>query len=184
MHRYISPEDSLKIEEAINFLVKKYTESGRNPKPVVLHSLRVGIYLLELGYDIDIIIVAILHDLIEDSNVKISDIKKEFGDNIAMWVETVSFKPNINDPIEQYKEMFSRTFAGGKVPMIVKAADLHANSLYYKLVPDLQKQKMLIDKMSYFLEKANLFNNEPVITQLKVRYQEEENRFINIYNKN
>ena len=183
MQRYISPENSSKIEEAVNFLVKKYAESGRNPKPVVLHSLRIGIYLLELGYDIDTIIVAILHDLIEDSDVKISDIKNKFGDNIAMWIEAVSFKSDIEDSTEQYKEMFTRTFAGGKIPVMVKAADLHANSFYYKLAPNLQKQEILIEKMSYFLEKANLFNTEPVIIQLRVRYQEEKNRFISLYNK-
>ncbi len=183
MHRYISPKDSLRIEKAVNFLVLKYSESGRNPKPVVLHSLRVGIYLLELGYDMDTIIVAILHDLIEDSDVKISDIKNEFGDNVAMWIDAVSFKPEIDDPTEQYKEMFTRTFAGGKIPVMVKAADLYANSFYYKLVSNHQKQKILIEKMFYFLEKANLFSSEPVIIELRDRYQEEKNRFTCLYNK-
>ena len=146
MQRYVSPEESYKVEDAINFLVMKYAESGRNPKPVVLHSIRVGLHLLELGYDTDVVIVGILHDLVEDSDVQISDIKNKFGGNIAKWVESVSFKPNIEDPIEQYQEMFNRTFAGGKTSVVVKAADLYTNSLYFKLVPDLKKQEILIEK--------------------------------------
>lgn len=141
MHTFISPENSFKIEKAISYLIKKYNESGRNPKPVILHSLRVGVCLLEFGYETDIIITGILHDLVEDTDVSIDDIKNNFSTEIANYVEAVSFKSSILDPVEQYKEMFTRTISEGRIPIIVKSADILANSLYIHLVSDLLKQR-------------------------------------------
>lgn len=174
MPKFISPEDSLRIEKAIFYLAEKYRESGRNPKPVVLHSIRVGIYLLELGYETDIIITGILHDLPEDSEVSLEDIAKVFSSDMAKWIDAVSFRSDIDDPVEQYREMFERTIAAGRIPVIVKAADLLINSLYIHLVPDLKKQRMLIQKISYFLSKTVPFRSEPVIEELRIRFNDEK----------
>ena len=183
MYTFISPENSFKIEKAVSYLVKEYNESGKNPKPVILHSLRVGIYLLESGYETDIVITGILHDLIEDSEVSFNDIKNNFSSDIATWVEAVSFKPDINDPIEQYREMFKRTISAGKIPTIVKAADILANSIYIHLVPDLEKQRMLLQKILYFIDIATSLSSEPVLQELKTCYDEENDRLTKLENK-
>lgn len=57
---------TIKIEEAIKFLVFTVQESGMNPKPVILHSIRVWLNLQNLGYDKDVVVAAILHDILED----------------------------------------------------------------------------------------------------------------------
>lgn len=176
MERFISPEDSFVVEQAIYYLVSEYAKSGRNPKPVVLHSIRLGLHLLELGYDTDVIVTGLLHDLIEDSDVTLQDIREKFGTDIAKWVEAVSFNPDIEDPVRQYQEMFARTVAAGKVPVVVKAADLHANSLYIKLVPEALKQRMLLEKIRYFLDITTAFQDEPIIQRLRQRYEGERNR--------
>lgn len=176
MERFISPGDSFVVERAIHYLVSEYAKSGRNPKPVVLHSIRLSLHLLELGYDTNVIVTGLLHDLIEDSDVTLQDIREKFGTDIAKWVEAVSFNPDIEDPVRQYQEMFARTVAAGKVPVVVKAADLHANSLYIKLVPEVEKQRILMEKIRYFLDIATAFQNEPIIQRLKQRYEEERNR--------
>lgn len=183
MNIFISPEDGFKIEKAISYLLEKYNKSGKNSKPVILHSLRVGIYLLESGYETNIIITGILHDLIEDSDSSIDDIKNNFSSEIALWVDTVSFKPNIDDPIEQYQEMFKRTISAGRVPIIVKAADMLANSPYIYLVPDLKKQRILLQKILYFINITTPFSSEPVLKELRARYEEENSRLIKLENK-
>lgn len=183
MNKFISPEDSFKIEKAICYLVEKYQESGKNPKPVILHSLRVGMYLLELGYEANVIIAGILHDLIEDSDVSIEDIKNYFSLEIAEWVSAVSFKPQIDDPVKQYQEMFKRTILEGEIPIIIKAIDLLVNSIYIYLIPDLKKQRMLLQKILYFINLTVSFSSEPVLKELKVRYEEENDRLIKLENK-
>ncbi|MCX6787125.1 MAG: hypothetical protein NTY93_01200 [Candidatus Kaiserbacteria bacterium] len=183
MHSYISPDDSFKIEKAITFLVENYKKTGKNPKPVVLHSLRVGMYLLERGYETDAIIIGVLHDLLEDSEVSLEDIKRDFSPEIATWVDSVSFKPDIADPVEQYQEMFNRTISAGRIPVIVKAADMLANSLYIHLVPDLGKQRMLLKKMSDFIKMAEGYSSEPVIKELEARCEKENARLTNLETK-
>ncbi len=180
MHTFISPEESFKVEKAISYLVEKYKESGKNPKPVILHSLRLGVYLLEHGYETDIIIVGILHDLVEDSDVSVGDIKNDFSEKIGNWVEAVSFQSDIIDPVERYKEMFKRTVSMGRETIVVKAADILVNSIYIHLVSDLKKQRMLIEKILYFINMTEQFSSELVIGELKDRYDEENERLIKL----
>ena len=176
MNRYISPDDSFKVEEAISYLVCRYAESGNNPKPVIFHSIRVGMCLLECGYAIDFVITGILHDLMEDSDVTFEQIKTKFSEDIAKWVEAVSFKPDIKDPIAQYTEMFRRTISAGKVPIVVKAADLLVNSFYIHLVADLEKQRQLVQKMLDFINLTAEVTAEPILGALKERYDTENGR--------
>ena len=44
----------------------------------------------ELGLDTDSIIAAILHDAVEDTDVKLSSIKTEFGADVALLVDGVT----------------------------------------------------------------------------------------------
>jgi len=97
-----SPETDKQIEEAIKFLVFAIQESGKNPKPVILHSIRVGLHLYNnLNYNKDIVTAAILHDVIEDTDTKIEEVKSKFGDNVAKLVEANSFDESIEDKTER-----------------------------------------------------------------------------------
>jgi len=160
---FINPQDGHRLDKAINFLVNKYTETGSNPKPVVFHSLNVAFYLLNYGYNLDIIEAAILHDLIEDSDTTKDDIALSFGDKVAGWVDALSFKTTIEDKEERYKEMFLRIKSAGHEALIIKCADIYSNSFYIKLVNDAEKQKFLINKLNFFLQLSEeLISREPV----------------------
>lgn len=168
---YIEPKDAHEIERGISFLVAKYGGSGNNSKPVILHSIKTAFYLMEKGYDKNIIIGALLHDLIEDSNVNVSDIKKEFGLEIVEIVGAVSFDPKIRDKKQRYIDMFERTIKKGKSAAIVKCADIYNNSFYIKLLDDTKLKKQLVKKIKYFLEMSKpLIENESVWHDLNSQY--------------
>jgi guanosine-3',5'-bis(diphosphate) 3'-pyrophosphohydrolase len=173
----INKNDSNRIENAIHFLSKNYQETGFNEKPVVLHSIRIAFGLLDSGFECDIIITAILHDLIEDTKVTFANIKKNFGQEIAINVLSVSEDKNIMDYEDRYKEMFSRTVKRGKSAIIVKAADLYDNSFYISFEKDVKKQKMLIEKMKYFLEITKDINYTKLHQLLEKRYNEKLLRY-------
>ena len=59
------------VEKAIKYLVDAIKQSGHNPKPVILHSIRVGLFLFNQNYNQDIVIAAILHDILEDTDTTI-----------------------------------------------------------------------------------------------------------------
>lgn len=168
----ISPEDSFKIEKAISYLVVNYNKSGYNPKPVILHSLRIAELLMEMGYDKKIIIGAVLHDILEDTEITPEQFKSEFGEEMLSLVVSVSYDDSITDPMELYKDMFNRVMSYGKESVILKAVDIAVNSLYINLVPSLSKQKQLIEKGTYFLNLTKEFSDEPAWKLLQARNQE------------
>lgn len=160
LQKYTNQTDQ-RIEEAIKFLVFEYSKTGQNPKPVIFHSIKVATYLYEMDYETDIIIAALLHDLIEDSEVTSDEIRVLFGDKISKMVVGLSYNTEVISKVEQYKEMFERTKKGGKDLLIIKCADIYQNSFYIgtKLSPG----DYFIGKMKYFLEisKSIIGKEEP-----------------------
>ena len=73
--------------------INQKRESG---EPYITHPLHVAIYLSELSMDIETIVSAILHDLIEDTDITYDYIKKEFGIEIADLVNGVTKLDRIN----------------------------------------------------------------------------------------
>jgi len=174
MNHIISPADNKEIEKAITYVVTNFNASGHNSKPVIFHSLRVAFHLLQLGYNIKIITVAILHDLIKDSAVTIENINMEFGNEIGNLVTAISFNAAIEDKEEQFKEMFSRTKEAGFSALVVKAADIYDNSFYFQLVSDKNTKDILIKKIEYFLNISKpIIGQEPLWFSLKTRFEEE-----------
>lgn len=62
-------------------------ESG---EPYIIHPVAVAYILLELGMDTDTICAALLHDVVEDTDCTLDDIRKEFGSDVAMLVNGVT----------------------------------------------------------------------------------------------
>ena len=62
----------------------------------ITHPLSVAIYLSDLSMDIETITSAILHDLIEDTEITYDDLKKEFGSTVADIVDGVTKLDKIN----------------------------------------------------------------------------------------
>lgn len=59
-------------------------------EPYITHPVAVAFILLELGMDTDTIVSALLHDVVEDTNTSLEDIKKSFGQDVAMLVDGVT----------------------------------------------------------------------------------------------
>lgn len=140
-----------KIQRAISFLVDNFSKTGHNTKPVVLHSIRVAMYLYNKHKDIDIIIAAILHDLLEDTEVTKAQIEREFGEKVAQLVEVNTFNVEIEDHVKRNVAMFERVIALGQDATVLKAADLIDNAHYYQFA-SLILQIKLKEKFRKFME--------------------------------
>jgi len=86
---------SEKDQEEINtaFLYAKKGHQGQKRKSgeeYISHPLHVAIYLAELNFDIETIKAALLHDLVEDTEITYQDIKKSFGKEVADLVDGVT----------------------------------------------------------------------------------------------
>ena len=56
----------------------------------IYHPLNTSLILSEIGMDITTIVAGVLHDTIEDCNIKKEDFEKEFGKEILFLVEGVT----------------------------------------------------------------------------------------------
>lgn len=145
------PKLEQEYEKAVQFLVKHFNETGNNPKPVIWHSIKVGIFLYQNNYSKDIIIAGILHDLLEDTKLKESEIEKEFSKKILDLVKVNTFDTNNPNKLKRCIDMYNRCKKYGKDALIIKAADILDNSDFF-IFGDKKTKLYLIEKWGYFLE--------------------------------
>ncbi|WP_018259412.1 HD domain-containing protein [Halomicrobium katesii] len=143
---------------AIQYLVHSFESSGNNPKPVILHSTRVGMELYDRGYEQDIVVAGFLHDPVEDTAVTEAEIRSRFGDEVANVVAATTFDEDIDDYLDRHLDIYERCFALGRPAVAVKAADVLDNSDYYALGDSDTLKRDVLEKMACFVE-----HSEPYI---------------------
>lgn len=166
---------NLKLERLMNntieYLSIALNTSGHNDKPVLLHSIRVGFHLYELGYSEDIVLAALLHDILEDTKTSERDLQNRFGLKITQIVSANSFNPLVEDKTEQFNDMFKRCAVYEKEALIVKAADILDNSYYIQFVNDKENREWLLFKMKCFIDiSRDLLEDEEIWIKLKEKY--------------
>lgn len=93
-----------RLFDAIEFAARAHHGQFRkaSPLPYILHPLDVARILIECGASEEIVIAAILHDVVEDTNVTLEQVRAEFGENVARLVQGMS-EPNRKDTWENRK---------------------------------------------------------------------------------
>ncbi|RQV99258.1 bifunctional (p)ppGpp synthetase/guanosine-3',5'-bis(diphosphate) 3'-pyrophosphohydrolase, partial [bacterium] len=121
-------EDEMKsIWYAYDFARAAHGKQQRmSGKPFILHPLSVSKIVFELGMDSDTVIASLLHDVIEDTDISLEQIKKEFGSQIAQIVDGVTKLKQYESPgssdAESIKKLFLAIVDDAHV-IIVKLAD-------------------------------------------------------------
>ena len=80
-----------KIAKAVDFATKAHEgQKRKSGDPYIVHPLAVMQILIDWGMDVDTIIAGVLHDTVEDTEVTLDDIKREFGESVAFLVDGVT----------------------------------------------------------------------------------------------
>ena len=162
-----------KMDKALHYVAHNLELTGHNSKPVLFHSFKVGYLLFNYGYSENIVVAALLHDLIEDTDITYDDLKNEFSIEVANLVKTVSFNPNISDEYEQAKEMFNNCLEYGFDALIIKCSDLIDNIGFIKFVDEKSERIKLLKKYELFLNMAEkIIGKEEIYEALKRKYNE------------
>ena len=86
------PGDKLvNLERA--FLVAKKAHAGqfrKSGEEYITHPVAVAAILAEFGLNEDVVIAALLHDTVEDTTYSLSELRKDFGEEIALLVDGVT----------------------------------------------------------------------------------------------
>lgn len=118
-------ELSIKAEEAIRLLSVHVPPSDENSrKPVLFHSVRVGVYLYENGYPQDVVLAGFLHDTVEGWTTATEQIVREaFGGDVMRLILASTKDYSITDSIERTNELIKRCVQNGEDALVVKIAD-------------------------------------------------------------
>ena len=124
--------DSKIIQKAYNFAVEKHGEQLRKSgEPYIIHPMQVANILAELGLDDSTVCAALLHDVVEDTEVTHEDLIREFSLEIAEMVDGVTKLSKLNcesveeEQVENYRKMFLAMGKDIRVIMIKLADRLH-----------------------------------------------------------
>lgn len=128
MHPVI--EQELLIEKVLGYITPHLAVLETKPKPTYLHSVRVGMYLYNRNYDIEIILAWFLHDMIEDTSVTAEEIRDMWGKDIVGMV-IANTKNEFLPKDEMSLDMIQRCKDHSKWACIVKAVDLMDGLQHY-----------------------------------------------------
>lgn len=95
--------DSSLLDKAIIFATKAHANVPRRGKdfPYIVHPLEVVAIVSTMTSDQELLAAAALHDTVEDTDVTLEDLRKEFGERVARVVENESDKYDPGLTVEQ-----------------------------------------------------------------------------------
>ncbi len=124
--------DTKLIMKAYNLANEKHKDQKRSSgEPYIIHPLNVAYILADIGLDESTISAALLHDVVEDTDVTDEQLRKEFGNEIADMVAGVTKLSNIQfasveeQQAEDYRKMFLAMGKDIRVILIKLADRLH-----------------------------------------------------------
>ena len=84
--------DTSLLDRAITFAVKAHQGMERKGKgfPYIVHPMEAVCIVATMTNDQELLAAAALHDVIEDTDTTADDLKKEFGERVAMLLEAES----------------------------------------------------------------------------------------------
>jgi (p)ppGpp synthase/HD superfamily hydrolase len=110
---------------AVEFAEDRHAGQRRpsDDAPFVVHPLEVASLLHRSGYPDHVVAAAVLHDVLEDTDVEQSQLEELFGKAVSDLVAAVTDDPAIADERERKEELRQRVWRSGGYPAAVYAAD-------------------------------------------------------------
>ena len=179
MEKRVSAEDMTRIRAAFELAREAHAEQKRKSgEPYIIHPIAVAtIVAIELKLGANPEIAAFLHDVVEDTNYTMDDIRQRFGDDVAFLVSVVTKKSTghyeISKQVDNYKQMLNSIHYDIRA-LLVKLADrLHNMRTLSSMRPD--KQMKIAGETDFFYaplaNRLGLYNVKIELENLSFRYR-------------
>ena len=87
----VTPIDKDLVERAYQVAEKAHrTQARASGEPYIQHCLAVASILIELGMPVAAVAAGLLHDTVEDTDITLEDLEREFGEEVASLVSGVT----------------------------------------------------------------------------------------------
>ncbi len=163
LERHADRLDLELIDRALKYSASAHRGQKRmSGEDFVSHSIAVALILAEQLLDSTSISAALLHDVVEDSDVRAEDIAREFGPEVAGIVDgltkisSLTFRSSAEEQVENYRKLLLSIARDARV-IIIKLADrLHNMRTLEHLSPD-RRQRIAQETREIYAPLAHRF---------------------------
>ncbi len=160
------------VELAFNFSKQAHDGQKRlSGEPYFVHPAAVAQILADIGLGPVIVAAGLLHDVPEESNVTVADIKKEFGKDIATIVDGVTKVGKVKyRGVDRYVENLRKMFvamANDIRVIIVRFADRLHNLQTLDYQPVRKQQRIALESLEIYAPIANRLGMGEIKGQLE-----------------
>ena len=140
--------------------------------PYFSHPLEVAGILAEYKFDSKTIITALLHDVVEDTNKNLKDIKSNFGNEISYLVDGVTKLSKLEGRTDEFKqaENFRKLLLATSKDirvLLVKLADrLHNMRTIHHIKNNLKKRKIAVETLEIYAPLAERLGMQEIRAEL------------------
>ncbi|MCQ2748444.1 MAG: bifunctional (p)ppGpp synthetase/guanosine-3',5'-bis(diphosphate) 3'-pyrophosphohydrolase [Clostridia bacterium] len=182
---YNQDADLSMVEKAYNIAKQAHENQKRKSgEPYIIHPISVAIIIAELELDIESIVAAILHDVVEDTTLTLEDIENEFNTDVAQIVDGVTKLTNITykdastvDKAEIQAENYRRMFLAMSNDIrviLVKLADRLHNMRTLKYQPEDRQKAIAKETLDIYAPLANRLG----ISKIKIELEDLSLRYL------
>lgn len=184
IRKYHPSTDVSMIEKAYALASKAHGDQRRKSgEPYIVHPLWVAIILADLEMDKETIAAGMLHDVVEDTEVTEEEIRREFGDEVALLVDGVTklgrlsySSDKLDVQAENLRKMFLAMAKDIRV-IIIKLADrLHNMRTLQFMKPEKQKEKAkeTMDIYAPIAQRLGISKIKTELDDLALKYSQPE----------
>ncbi len=167
--------DVEKIKRAYDLACSAHADQKRaTGEPYIIHPVAAAITVVQLGMDTDTVVAALLHDVVEDTSVTLDEIKKEFGEEVALLVDGVTkiskikFVSKEEAQAENVRKMMIAMAKDVRV-IIVKLADRLHNMRTIDAKPIEKQRRTAHETMEIYAPLAHRLGIRPIMEELEDR---------------
>ncbi|MDO8496483.1 MAG: RelA/SpoT family protein [bacterium] len=158
----LNETDQALIQKAYNTAELAHRGQKRmSGEDYINHPLHAAYFLSELGMDATTIAACLLHDTLEDTNIKPEDIKRDFGQEILFLVEGVTKlgkieyspnSPNKKTALENIASLKKMLFAMAEDirVILIKLADRYHNMETLKYQPKESQRRIALETLEIY----------------------------------
>lgn len=180
---------SYRVEQAIRaaaVLHKDQLRKGSMPFPYITHLVATAFTLLDYTQDEDVIIAALLHDTLEDTDYTLDELEEDFGGRVREFVEAVTEPQSTSEERISWREKKSAYTKllkkGPKEAVLIAAADKMHN--FRTIVEDYHDEPERFaqdfgnnfdERLTAYQEIANVINNRldgPILSEFNHVFEE------------
>ena len=179
MESKVSPNEIARLRSAFEFAREAHRPQRRKSgEPYIIHPVCVArIVAEELELGADPVIAAFLHDVVEDTEYSIDDIRERFGDDVAFLVGVVTKEKKDkyvqSKQVDNYRQILASMQYDVRALLIKLADRLHNMRTLSSMRPD--KQMKIAGETDYFYaplaNRLGLYHVKSELENLSFKYR-------------